>query len=58
MAYVHDWYAIEDSSKKRDIQIVKQVIQSSQNKLRIDTDKYDPLHLIFLNVVWAMIDEP
>ena len=33
-------------------------MQSSVTKLRIDTEKYDPLHLILLNVLWAIIDEP
>lgn len=58
MAYIHDWYSMEDVSKKKDIQIVKQVLVASQKKLRIDVDKTDPLHFILVNVIWAMLENP
>ena len=57
MAYIHDWYAMNDVLKKSDIQIVKQVLIASQKKLRVDVEKNDPLHFIHVNVIWAMLED-
>ena len=45
LAYYHDWSSLDDVSEKRDIQLVKQVL-NSQDKINIDSDKYDPMHLL------------
>ena len=44
--------------KKKDVQIVKQVVLASNPLLRIDVEQFDPIHLILLNVVWAMLQDP
>ena len=55
MAYIHDWYAQEDVTKKKDVQIVKQVCLAGSPILKIDVEQNDPIHLILLNVIWAML---
>ena len=58
MSYIHDWYAQEDVTKKKDVQIVKQVVLAANPLLKIDVEQNDPIHLILLNVIWAMLQDP
>lgn len=59
-AYYNMWDVRQNGPQtcnKKDIQIVRQVLETCQKYLKIDAVRYDPLHLLHVNVIWGLIKD-
>ena len=59
-AYYHDWEvanSVNASLSKKDVQIVQQCVAACSNLLQVDIDTTCALHLLHVNVIWALMED-
>ena len=45
------------ATHKKDVQIVRLVLEACQKHLKIDIVRHGPLHLLYVNVIWALLED-